>query len=77
MNAPQTFEGLQVWDLAERMNGQLRAIQGAVLGFDLGAGLALARALCVDPLAAAEMLPEVEAAMVRKLNEQIKAAGDG
>ena len=45
MNRPQTLEGWQVWDLALRMGGQLRAIPGAVLGWDLGAGLALADAL--------------------------------
>ena len=49
-------------------------IPGAVLGWDMGAALAMARALGIDPLIAAELLPEIEAVMVRKLNEQI---GDG
>ena len=48
LNRPETVEGVQVWDLALRMGGQLRAIPGAVLGWDLGAGLALAAALGVD-----------------------------
>jgi hypothetical protein len=37
----------------------------------MGAALAMARALGVDALIAAELLPEIEAVMVRKLNEQI------
>ncbi len=46
-----------------------------VLGWDMTAALAMARALGVDPLIAAECLPEIEAVMVRKLNEQM-ATGD-
>ncbi len=49
-------------------------IPGAVLGWDMGAALAIANALGIDALIAAELLPEIEAVMVRKLNEQI---GDG
>ena len=49
-------------------------IPGAVLGWDMGAALAMARALGIDALIAAELLPEIEAVMVRKLNELI---GDG
>ncbi len=40
----------------------------------MGAALSLAEALGVNALIVAELLPEVEAVMVRKLNEQI---GDG
>lgn len=46
-----------------------------VLGWDMNAALAMARALRVDPLIAAECLPDIEVVMVRKLNEQI-ASGD-
>jgi len=42
-----------------------------VLGWDMTAALAMARALGVDPLIAAECLPEIEAVTVRKLNEQM------
>ena len=63
-----------MWDLVGRLGGQLRVIPGAVLGWDMGAALALSHALGIDPLIAAELLPEIEAVMVRKLNEQI---GDG
>jgi hypothetical protein len=41
------------------------------------AALALAGALGVDQLAAAELLPAIEAVMVRKLNEQIEVMRDG
>ena len=37
----------------------------------MGAALAMARALGIDPRITAELLPEIEAVMVRKLNEQI------
>ena len=71
MNRPQTQDGWQVWDLVGRLGGQLRVIPGAVLGWDMGAALALAQALGIDALITAELLPEIEAVMVRKLNEQI------
>lgn len=75
MNRPLTLEGWQVWDLAQRLTGQLRVAAGMggtmVLGWDMTAALALARALGLDPLIAAECLPEIEAVMVRKLNEQM------
>ena len=46
-------------------------IPGTVLGWDMGAALALANALGIDSLIAAELLPEIEAVMVRKVNEQM------
>ena len=55
-----------------RLGGQLRiAPSGAIIGWDMGAALALARALGVDPAPVAELLPAIEAVMVGKLNEQI------
>ena len=60
-----------MWDLVGRLGGQLRVIPGAMLGWDMGAALMLAQALGIDPLITAELLPEIEAVMVRKLNEQI------
>ncbi|WP_156953476.1 DUF7697 family protein [Aquamicrobium defluvii] len=44
-----------------------------VIGWDMTAALAMARALGIDPLVAAECLPGIEAVMVRKLNEQMAA----
>ena len=52
-------------------------IPGAVLGWDMGAALAVAHALGIDTLIAAELLPEIEAVMVRKLNEQMEGGRDG
>ncbi|WP_323033206.1 hypothetical protein [Paracoccus sp. (in: a-proteobacteria)] len=49
---------------------------GVVLGWDMGAALAMAAALGVDPRAAAEFLPIIEAVMVRKLNEQMDGRDD-
>ena len=44
----------------------------------MGAALSLAQALGVNALIAAELLPEIEAVMVRKLNEQMaNAEGSG
>ena len=55
-----------------RLSGQLRVIPGAVLGWDMGAAFAIAQALGVNTLIVAELLPEIEAVMVRKLNEQLR-----
>ena len=52
-------------------------IPGAVLGWDMSAALAMAQALGVNTLIAAELLPEIEAVMVRKLNEQMEGSRDG
>ena len=46
-------------------------IPGTVLGWDMGAALALANALGIDSLIAAELLPEIEAVMVKRVNERI------
>jgi hypothetical protein len=71
LNRPQTQDGWQVWDLVGRLGGQLRMIPGAVLGWDMSAARAMAHSLGIDALIAAELLPEIEAVMVRKLNEAI------
>jgi hypothetical protein len=73
LNRPITLEGAQVWDLAQRLGGQLRILPGAVIGWDMGAALALGRALGVPSLAMAEFLPPIEAVMVRRINEQMAA----
>lgn len=49
---------------------------GVVLGWDMTAALAMAAALGVDPRAAVEFLPVIEAVMVRKLNEQMDSQND-
>ncbi len=70
-----THEGWQVWDLVGRLGGQLRVLPGAVIGWDMSAALALGHALGVPPLAMAELLPVIEAVMVRRLNEELAANG--
>jgi hypothetical protein len=40
-----------------------------VIGWDMGTALALASALGICALATAELLPAIEAVMVRKINE--------
>lgn len=70
-------EGIAVWDLVQRLGGQLRLVAGQhgaiVIGWDMTAALAMARALGIPPLAVAELLPPIEAVMVRKLNEQLSS----
>jgi hypothetical protein len=58
------------------MGGQLRVVPGAVLGWDIGAAMALGSALGVNPLIAAELLPALEAVAVTAINEQIKSGGE-
>lgn len=58
-----------------RLGGQLRVLPGAVIGWDMTAALALGEALGVPPIAMAELLPVIEAVMVRKLNEELAANG--
>ena len=76
MYKPLTLEGWQVWDLVQRLGGQVRVAGGmsgsAVLGWDMGASLQLGAALGLPPLIIAELLPPIEAVMVRKTNEEIE-----
>jgi hypothetical protein len=44
----------------------------AVIGWDMGAALQLGVALGLSPLVIAELLPPIEAVMVRKTNEEIE-----
>ncbi len=51
----------------------MRVVGKAVIGWDMGAALALAQSLGLNPMVAAELLPELEAVMVRRINEKIGA----
>lgn len=51
----------------------MRVAGKAVLGWDMGAALTLAQALGLNPMVVAELLPELEAVMVRRINEKIGA----
>ena len=51
---------------------------GAVLGWDMGAALEMGRALGIAPLAVVELLPVIEAEMIRQTNQKIEEGrGDG
>jgi hypothetical protein len=52
----------------------MRVAGNAVIGWDMGAALQLGAALGVSPIAIAELLPPIEAVMVRKINEETRAA---
>ena len=54
----------------------MRVAGKAVLGWDMSAAMALAQALGLNPMVVAELLPELEAVMVRRINEKI-GADDG
>ncbi|WP_426034199.1 DUF7697 family protein [Cypionkella sp. TWP1-2-1b2] len=71
MNKPLTLDGWQVWDLVGRLGAQMRVAGKAVLGWDMGSAFALAHALGLNPMVVAELLPELEAVMVRRINEKI------
>ena len=49
----------------------MRVVGKAVLGWDMGAAFSLADALGLNPMVVAELLPELEAVMVRRINEKI------
>lgn len=76
-NQPATHEGRQFWELIRRSQNQLRIIDGAVIGFDFGAILALADATGVNRAAVGEWLPNVEAVAVTKMNERMKEQTSG
>ena len=77
LHAPRSVEGWQVWALVQRLGGQVRVAGGrsgsAVLGWDIGVALQLGAALGLSPLILAELLPPIEAVMVRKINEHLQA----
>ena len=56
-----------------RIGGQLRVAGSTVIGWDMGAALQLGAALGVSKIAMAELLPPIEAVMVRKINEHMRA----
>ena len=49
----------------------MRVAGKAVLGWDMSAAMALTQALGLNPIVVAELLPELEAVMVRRINEKI------
>ena len=57
----------------QRLGGQLRVSGSAVIGWDMGAALQLGAALGISSHAIAELLPPIEAVMVRKINEEMRS----
>lgn len=47
--------------------------RASIIGWDMGAALQLGAALAIPPVAMAEMLPAIEAVMVRKINPDPRA----
>ena len=62
-----------MWDVILKSAGQLRIAHGVILGLDFGAILGLGAALGTDVHMLGECLPAIEAAIVRKMNEQLQA----
>ena len=52
----------------------MRVAGKGVIGWDMGAALALGQALGLNSMVVAELLPELEAVMVRRINEKIAAS---
>ena len=44
-----------------------------MIGWDMGAALQLGAALGISPICVAELLPSIEAVMVRKINEEMRS----
>jgi hypothetical protein len=53
----------------------LRIGPGVVIGWDMGAAFAVGAALGVPAPAIAELLPGIEAVMVRKVNDRLGSGG--
>lgn len=70
VEAPQTVEGEQVWDLAMHCGGQVRAVPGQVIGYDMTAVMAMGQAMGVPPMATAVLMPHIERALTAALNER-------
>jgi hypothetical protein len=71
-----TLEGVEVWDLFQRLVGQIRVSRGFVIGVEMGTAFQVADALGVNKFALAEFFPGMEAVLVRSMNEQIRQGGE-
>ena len=75
---PLTEAGWQAWDVLTRCGGQLRLAPNAsaIIGLDLTAAIALATALGYDARSVAELLPAVEAGLIKVLNGRLASQHD-
>jgi hypothetical protein len=71
VNAPETIEGWQAWEVFLHCQGQVRAVGNVVVGLDLNAALTFTRALDYDLRACAHLLPACEMGMLEGLAEQM------
>jgi hypothetical protein len=46
----------------------------SVIGWDMGAALQLGAALGLSPIVMAELLPPLEAVMVRRINDELRSS---
>jgi hypothetical protein len=76
VNAPQTVEGAAVWDLFQRLTGQVRVSRGLITGVEMGTAFQIADALGVNKFVLAEFYPSIEAVIVRSMNEAIRATSN-
>jgi predicted dinucleotide-utilizing enzyme len=69
---------VKIWDLVQRLSGQMRVagLAGAITGLDMLAAFRMADALGVCEIALAEFLPGIEAEMVRGMNKQMRESND-
>lgn len=58
-----------------RLGGQIRVADQRVIGWDMAAALALGEALGIGRQVVAELLPEIEPVMARKINELVASEG--
>lgn len=68
LNAPQTVEGAQAWAVIKTCGRQLRAGFSGPFALDFGAVLAMAEAMGAPRWMVAEVLPDVEAAIIAGIN---------
>ena len=76
MNQPESLEARLVWELVMKLGFQVRAVQGAILGWDFSAAFALADAMGIPRQAVAVFLPEIEAVAIPRINERIRQEQD-
>ena len=71
MNAPETIEGWQAWEVFLQCQGQVRAVGSVVAGLDFNAAMCLASALGYDLQAMTHFLPALETGLLSGLQEQM------
>lgn len=75
IHAPRSLAGRMVWALAMRCGGQLRVTQGAVVGYDMTAVMAMGAALGAPLAAVAEFMPLIEQQMVAAAAQAAQGQG--